>query len=236
MEAFTNAYNKQAVGPAKSEVFMEFMRTAIPKISKDVLTKEYKKQKENEASLNGAIKVLQEKNKMLEENLHEIENEHGIKQDELEDLQIKLKKATQQEQYFLNKAEEEADKRQDLMNALESEKEKNIKLEQKRKNAEKELRSKAKEFEIESRDLQRKLATGAKLTKEEEERLAEEYGGNVKKPRGGDGVHLSELEVEEKSDQGSTYRNGADSGRKKNKRKRVGNTKSGESNCKCIIF
>lgn len=179
--------------------------------------------------------MLQEKNKMLEENLHEIENEHGIKQDELEELQIRLKKATQQEQYFLNKAEEEADKRQELMDALESEKEKNIKLEQKRKNAEKELNNKAKEYEIESRDLQRKLALGAKLTKEEEERLAEQYGNGGKKGRRDNGVHLSDLEVEEKSDQGSTYRNGADSGRKK-KRKRVGNTKDGDSHCKCIIF
>lgn len=44
--SFTNMYNKQAVGPAKTEVFTEFINTAIPKISKDVLTKEYMKQKD----------------------------------------------------------------------------------------------------------------------------------------------------------------------------------------------
>lgn len=111
VEAFTKSYNKQAVGPAKSSVFMEFMKTAIPKISKDVLTKEYQKQKENENRLNKAVHILQDKNKMLEENLREIENEHGMKKDALEDFEVKLKKATKQEELLLKRAEEEAEKR-----------------------------------------------------------------------------------------------------------------------------
>mmetsp|Transcript_38572 Transcript_38572/g.44192 ORF Transcript_38572/g.44192 Transcript_38572/m.44192 type:complete len:99 (-) Transcript_38572:424-720(-) len=89
--SFTNAYNKQAVGPAKMEVYMEFMTTAIPKISKDVLTKEYQKQKENEGRLNEAIKILKEKNSMIEANLQEVENEHGQNQDVMEELEARLK-------------------------------------------------------------------------------------------------------------------------------------------------
>ena len=61
VNSFANVYIKQAIGPAKMEVFAEFMKSSVPRISKDVLTKEYKKQKENESRLNEAIKILQEK-------------------------------------------------------------------------------------------------------------------------------------------------------------------------------
>jgi hypothetical protein len=118
VEAFTNSYNKQAIGPSKSKVYMEFMNTAIPKISKDVLSKEYRSQKENEGRLNQAIQILQEKNRMLEDNLQNIEDEHGIKNDALEDLEIRLKKATKQEELLLDRAELEAEKRRYLYGGL----------------------------------------------------------------------------------------------------------------------
>ena len=107
VNSFASAYIKQSIGPAKMEVFAEYMKSSIPKISKDVLTKEYTKQQENESRLNEAIKILQEKNKILEENLNEIEVEDENKQKALEDLETKLRKATQQEQKLLDRAKEE---------------------------------------------------------------------------------------------------------------------------------
>ena len=125
VNSFTNMYHKQAVGPAKMDVFIEFMNTAIPKISKDVLTKEYMKQREWENRLNEAIKILQQKNKMLEDNIQDMENDHGQKQDILEELESKLKKATKQEKLLLEKAEMESKKRQELIDELYDQQKKN---------------------------------------------------------------------------------------------------------------
>jgi len=238
VEAFTNAYQKQAVGPAKSEVFMEFMKSAIPKISKDVLTKEYKKQKENENRLNEAVKILQEKNKMLDDNLREVEDEHGMKQDALEDLEVRLKKATMQEEALLKRAEDEASKRQDLMDDLENEKEKNIELDHKRKQAEKDLKNRAHDYEKEERDIKIKAARGANLSKDEESRIKEASRQHGRPNRRGGEVNLSDLEVDVKSDQGSTYRNHQETNGEKNpKKKKKKVTDTGKnSNCKCIIF
>lgn len=240
VEDFTKSYDRQAVGPAKLEVYMEFMKTAIPKISKDVLSKEYMKQKENEDRLNQAVKILQEKNKMLEDNLKDVEDEFGNKQNILEELEIKLRKATKQEEMLLNKAEEEAGKRRALMEDLQQEKVKNDELEQKRKKAERDIKAKEEALEREARDLKRKQALGANLSKEEEARLKElsRQGGRAK--RTGQGVDLSEIEIENRSDQGSTRQPQETKESKKDKKNKnkskVGSTDKGKANCKCVIF
>lgn len=238
VEAFTNAYDKKAVGPAKMEVFIEFMKVAIPKISKDVLSKEYAKQKENEDRLNEAVKILKEKNKMLEDNLKEIEQEYGMKRDEIDEYESKLRKATHQEEMLLQKAEAEAEKRRELMEALESEKERNEKLEKKRKKAEKDLEARAGELEREERDLRRKQALDANLSNDEANRIKEASRQGGRAPRTGEGVNLDDIDVEEKSDQGSTARHNTDTkeSKKNKKKKQIGHIEKGKGGCKCTIF
>lgn len=229
VEAFTNSYNQQAVGPAKSKVFMEFMKGAIPKISKDVLTKEYEKQKINEDRLNQAIVILKEKNQMLEDNLKEMEDEHGMKQDEYEDLQVKLRKATKQEEILLKKAEEETEKRRDLMGDLANQKELNEELESQRKRAENELKQREDEFDIEQRDFRLKQAIGANISKEEASRIKEKsrQGGRIL--RTAQGVNMNDINFEERSDEdsGRNPQSTAEDAKKK-KRKKIGGPNKGE--------
>ena len=201
---FTKAYNKQTVGPAKHTVFMDFMKTAIPKISKDVLSKEYKKQKENEDRLNQAIRILQDQKKMLEDNLNEVEREQGENQDILEDLESKLKKATRQEKMLLEKAEDEATKRQELMDALEDEKQKNDELKNKRIKAEKSLEVEQERWRKEERQKLRNDAVSANVSKEEASRIKEASRGDARKPRTARGVDLEDVELASKSDQDSS--------------------------------
>jgi hypothetical protein len=175
---------------------------------------------------------------MLDDNLREVEDEHGMKQDALEDLEVRLKKATMQEEALLKRAEDEASKRQDLMDDLENEKEKNIELDHKRKQAEKDLKNRAHDYEKEERDIKIKAARGANLSKDEESRIKEASRQHGRPNRRGGEVNLSDLEVDVKSDQGSTYRNHQETNGEKNpKKKKKKVTDTGKnSNCKCIIF
>lgn len=236
VEAFTNSYKAQAVGPAKTEVFMEFMNSAIPKISKDVLTKEYRKQKENEDRLNQAITILKEKNQMLADNLKEMEDEHGNKQDMLEDLEIKLKNATKAEELLLQRAELEAEKRRELMDDLENERGRNQELDQKRAKAEQELKKREQKFAKEQREGNQKAALGANISKEEASRIKDRSRAGGRALRNGE-VDVDGIDVEEKSEQDEVKSTAEDNKKgKKNKKKKIGGTRKGEGGCKCVIF
>lgn len=233
--AFTKDYNRQAVGPAKFIVYMAFMQTAIPKISKDVLTKEYKKQKENEDRLNQAVKILQEQKKMLEDNLHEMEDEHGHDKDALEELESKLKKASKQEKMLLERAEQEASKRQDLMNDLESEKLKNDELKDKQKKAERELMLQQQQIEKDRRNGVKTGAVSANLSKEEISKLQQESRNAGRAGRNGLGLELSDIEVASKDDKLDSDRRATtrgDDNNPKTKKKGVGKVETGKGGCK----
>jgi len=237
VEAFTKSYKQKAVGPGKTEVFINFMNSAIPKISKDVLTTEYQKQKINEDRLNQAIGILQEKNKMLEENLEEMEQEHGMKKDEYEDIQIKLRKATKQEEILLKKAEEEADKRKKLIDDLAEEKERNQKLDSKHKKAEKQLKKREDELENEKRDIRQRDALGANISSEEASRIKETARREGRQLMTAPGVDVMDIAIEDRSGYASDGNPATTIGGKgKNKRgkngKKIGTPKPGQSGCK----
>lgn len=227
VEAFTNSYNQQAVGPAKSEVFMKYMKGAIPKISRDVLTKEYEKQKINEDRLNQAIVILKEKNQMLDDNMREMEDEHGMKQDEYENLQIILKKATKQEEILLQKAEEETEKRRELMGDLANEKELNQELESHRVRAENELKHREDEFDINQREFRQKQALGANLSKEEASRIKDKSRNGGRVLRTAQGVNVDDINIDERSDLDSDGNPQKSS--KKPKKKRIGGPREGKA-------
>jgi hypothetical protein len=123
------------------------------------------------------------------------------------------------------------------MGDLENEKELNQELEGKRHKAEKELKKREALFENEKRSFNQKQALNTNLSKEEQTRIKEQsrQGGRVL--RTGQGINLSDVDVEENLGQGqhhgavSTSEDAA-----RGKKKIINKTKKGQAGCKCVVF
>jgi hypothetical protein len=123
------------------------------------------------------------------------------------------------------------------MGDLENEKELNQELEGKRHKAEKQLKKREALFENEKRSFNQKQALNTNLSKEEEARIKEQSRQGGRALRNGEGVNVSDIDVEDNLGQGpprgaaSTAEDAA-----KGKKKPINKIKKGQAGCKCIIF
>lgn len=119
------------------------------------------------------------------------------------------------------------------MNDLENEKVLNQELEEKRTKAVKELKKREEMFEKDKRSFMQKQALGMNLSKEEQARIKEESRQGGRALRTGQGVNVSDIDIDERSDQVTSRKpvNTAEDSAK-GKKKMIGKTKTGEAGCK----
>ena len=150
---------------------------------------------------------------MLEDNIKEMEDDHGEKQDVMEELESKLRKATKQEQLLLEKAEQESKKRQELIDELYDQQVRNNDLEVKQQKAEKELKSRMHQIENEYKKQKDSEQSKEAISKNKEKKTS----NNAGQP-----IELDDIEVGSKTDAGGKKANS------KNNKKKINKVQKGE--------